>query len=80
RGTRELSAGNDVGPSGSRRMAEGVDGIPESALRPVAGGRTPIRAAVCGTSIVYAGPGPSPGPAIVNAAGGAQPKLASSSR
>ncbi|MEV7367419.1 RNA polymerase sigma factor SigF [Streptomyces sp. NPDC093675] len=31
RGTQELSAGNDGGPSGSRRMAEGVDGIPEQA-------------------------------------------------
>ncbi|WP_079102585.1 RNA polymerase sigma factor SigF [Streptomyces sp. TP-A0356] len=31
RGTRELSAGNATGPSESRRVAGGVDGIPEQA-------------------------------------------------
>ncbi|GAA3836579.1 RNA polymerase sigma factor SigF [Streptomyces chiangmaiensis] len=31
RGARELSAGNGGDPSGSRRMTEGVDGIPEQA-------------------------------------------------
>ncbi|MEU1594661.1 RNA polymerase sigma factor SigF [Streptomyces sp. NPDC005708] len=31
RGTRELPAGDAGGPSGSRRMADGVDGIPEQA-------------------------------------------------
>ncbi|MFS8198717.1 RNA polymerase sigma factor SigF [Streptomyces sp. CWNU-52B] len=34
RGTRELSAEGEGGPGGPRRLAEGVDGIPEQQARP----------------------------------------------
>ncbi|MFD0311338.1 RNA polymerase sigma factor SigF [Streptomyces sp. NPDC059517] len=34
RGTRELSATGEGGPGGPRRLAEGVDGIPEQQARP----------------------------------------------
>ncbi|WP_221347972.1 RNA polymerase sigma factor SigF [Streptomyces beigongshangae] len=34
RGTRKLSAGGEDGPGGPRRLAEGIDGIPEQQARP----------------------------------------------